>query len=114
GADAVIRHPLGTGKSLEGEIEGNWGGYQNRFGVLHIASVRAQGAYQVKPFSIGLRYGALAMDKQSGFLSSSATGTGTTAGAAVAQRVNNNLATVIHEITPSLAWHFKEHNLKVV
>ncbi len=114
GADAAIRRPLGTGKSVSGEMEGNWGGYQNRYGVIHIANARAQVAYQDNPFSIGVRYGALFMDKKSGFLSTSATGTGTTAGGTVLQKVNNNLGAPIHEITPAMTWHFKGHNMKLV
>ncbi|MDE2237200.1 MAG: hypothetical protein KGK30_04875, partial [Elusimicrobia bacterium] len=43
GGDAVLRHPLGVGSALEGEIEANWGGYQNRYGVIHLANARVQG-----------------------------------------------------------------------
>ncbi len=114
GADAAIRHPLGTGKSVSGEVEGNWGGYQNRYGVIHIANARAQVAYQANPFSIGVRYGALFMDRKSGFLTTSATGTGSAAGGTVNRVINNNLAAPIHEITPAMTWHFKGHNMKIV
>lgn len=114
GADAAIRHPMGTGKSVSAEVEGNWGGYQNRYGVIHIANARAQTAYQVNQFGIGVRYGALFMDRKSGFLTTSATGTGTAAGAAVNRVINNNLAAPIHEITPAMTWHFKGHNMKLV
>lgn len=114
GADAIVRHPLGEGQAVSGEVEGNWGSYQNRFGVLHLANARVQGEYQVQPFAIGLRYAILSMDKASGFLSTSATGTGTTAGGAVLQRINNRLGKPIHEINPSLTWHIKKHNMKVV
>lgn len=114
GSDAVVRHPLSNGHAIEGEVEANWGGYQNRYGVVHMANARAQAAYQFHPFEVGLRYSVLSMDKKSGFLSSSATGTGTTAGAAVKQVVNNNLGAPIHEIDPSVTWHYKGHNMKVV
>lgn len=114
GADAAIRHPLGTGKSISTEIEGNWGGYQNRFGVIHIANARAQGDYHSKPYSVGLRYGALFMDRKSGFLTSSATGAGTAPGAAVNRVISNHLGAPIHEITPALTWHIKGHNMKLV
>ncbi len=114
GADAAIRHPLGDKKSVSGEIEGNWGGYQNRYGVIHAANARAQGDYQNGRFGLGLRYGALFMDKKSGFLTTSATGTGTTVGAPVNRVINNGLGAPIHEITPALTWHFKGHNMKLV
>jgi hypothetical protein len=114
GADAAVRHPMGTGKSVSAEIEGNWGGYQNRYGVIHMANARAQTAYQVKQFGIGVRYGALFMDRKSGFLTTSATGTGVVVGAPVNRVINNNLAAPIHEITPAMTWHFKGHNMKLV
>ncbi|MBI3549045.1 MAG: hypothetical protein HY078_08405 [Elusimicrobia bacterium] len=114
GGDAAIRHPLGGDRSVGGELEANWGGYQNRYGVLHLANFRAQGDYQVKSWGFGVRYGLLSMDKRSGFLSSSATGTGTAAGAAVKQVVNNDMGIPIHEVAPSITWHFRGHNIKVV
>jgi hypothetical protein len=114
GADAGIRHPIGPGKAVSGEVEVNWGGYQNRFGALHMVNWRAQGAYQVMPFEFGLRYGALSMDSKSGFLTTSATGTGSAAGGTVNRRINNELGVVIHEIDPSITWHYKGHNIKVV
>ncbi|HVE13431.1 MAG TPA: porin [Elusimicrobiota bacterium] len=107
GGDAVVRHPLGVGKAVEGEIEGDWGGYQNRYGVIHIASARALASYQFRPFAISLRYALLSMDNKSGFLSvPSATLDGPV--------VNNGLGRPIHEITPSLTWHIKGHNLKLI
>ncbi|MBI5202999.1 MAG: hypothetical protein HY925_15515 [Elusimicrobia bacterium] len=115
GADAAARKPLAGGKSVGGEVEVNWGGYQNRYGVIHLANARAQGDVQIANFGVGVRYSVLQMDKKSGFLSSAAGGTGTAAGANVAQRVNNNLGKPIHEITPSLTWRIKKgHTLKVV
>ncbi len=114
GADAAIRRPLGKDKSVSGEVEGNWGGYQNRYGVIHAANARAQVAYQVNPFSIGVRYGALFLDRKSGFLTTSATGTGTAAGGTVNRVINNGLGAPIHEITPAMTWHFKGHNMKLV
>lgn len=114
GADAAVRHPMGPGKSVSAEVEGNWGGYQNRYGVIHIANARAQAQYHAKPYSVGVRYGALFMDKKSGFLTTSATGTGSAAGGVVNREINNNLGVPIHEITPALTWHIKGHNLKLV
>lgn len=114
GADAAIRHPLGAGKSVSGEIEGNWGGYQNRYGVIHIANARTQAQYNDKKFGVGIRYGALFMDKKSGFLTTSATGAASAAGGTVNRVINNNLGAPIHEITPALTWRFKGHNMKLV
>lgn len=114
GGDAVVRHPLGNGRALEGEIEANWGGYQNRFGVIHIANARVQGAYQFQPFEMGLRYAVLDMDEKSGFLTTSNTTTGSAAGGTVLRVIDNHLGEPIHEITPSVTWHIKDHNMKVV
>lgn len=107
GADAGIRHPLGNDQQVDAEIEGNWGGYQNRYGVIHIANARTNVQYEAGPFGIGVRYGLLMMDKKSGFL------TPTTANGN-ATNVNNDLGRPIHEITPALTWRVKGHNLKLV
>lgn len=114
GADAVIHHPLGDDRQVNAEVEANWGGYQNRYGVLHAAAARAQADYQQGAYGIGLRYGLLHMDKKSGFLTNSATGTGTTAGTAVNREVNNEMGIPIHEIAPSLTWRIKGQNVKIV
>jgi hypothetical protein len=114
GGDAVIHHPLGSDRQVNAEVEANWGGYQNRYGVLHAAAARAQADYQQGAYGIGLRYGLLSMDKQSGFLTNSATTTGTTAGTAVSRVISNEMGIPIHEIAPSLTWRVKGHNMKVV
>lgn len=114
GGDAVIHHPLGNDRQINAEIEGNWGGYQNRFGVLHAAAARAQADYQQGAYGIGLRYGLLHMDKKSGFLTNSATGTGTTAGTNVNRVISNEMGIPIHEIAPSLVWRIKGQNMKLV
>ncbi len=108
GTDAAIRHPLGNGQAVAAEFEANWTGFQNRFGVLHMASGRVQGEYEVGPFGIGLRYALLSMDKKSGYLTAAASP------AKGATNTNGNMAKPIQEITPALAWHVKGHNLKVV
>jgi hypothetical protein len=101
GGDAVIRHPLGNGQTVAAEIQGDWTGFQNRFGVIHMASGRVQGDYEAGPFGIGLRYAVLALDKKAGPIG-----------------YNGNYGgfgqKLINEITPALAWHVKGHNLKVV
>ncbi|MDE2291685.1 MAG: hypothetical protein KGL53_06350 [Elusimicrobia bacterium] len=112
GADAVVRHPLGGGRAVEGEVEAAWGGYQNRFGVLHIAAARAQGDYQFGAFGVGLRYALLSMDKKSGYLNADPKPTPATAKGATS--VNARMGQPIHELTPALAWHVRGNNLKVV
>lgn len=104
-ADGVIRHPLGNGQSVEGEIEGSWGGYQNTTGVTHIASARAQGDYQIGPYGVALRYALLSMDDNAGYIG---TGSGPT------NYHNSGMGQPIQEITPSLTWHVKGDNLKIV
>ena len=107
-ADAVLRHPLGNGQSVEGEVEGSWGGYQNTTGVIHIASARAQGDYQIGPYGVALRYALLSMDDNAGYI-------GTAAGAKGPTNYHGaSMGEPIQEITPSLTWHVKGDNLKIV
>lgn len=101
GGDAVIRHPLPNGHAVEAEAQADWGGYQNRYGSLHIASARAQASYQFKPYQMGVRYAALMMDRNANYLSGG-------------KRYSPGLGSAVHEITPSLTWHMKEHHLKIV
>lgn len=101
GGDAVIRHPIGEGRAVEAEAEVNWGGYDNRYGALHIASGRLQAGYQFQPYHVGLRYGVLMLDRDTNFLSGG-------------QYFSPAMGSAIHEITPTLTWHVKRHNLKVV
>ncbi len=108
GTDAAIRHPLGNGQQVGAEIEGSWGGYQNRFGVIHIASARVQGDYQIGQFGIAARYSLLSMDDKAGYL------TAAQSPAKGATYTNSGMGQPIHEIDPSLTWHFKGHNMKIV
>jgi hypothetical protein len=101
GGDAVIRHPLGAGRAVEAEAEVNWGGYDNRYGGLHIASARGQVGYQLNPYHIGLRYAVLMMDKGVNYR---------TAG----RQHSPAVGSAIHEIAPALTWHYRKHNVKVV
>ena len=101
GGDAVVRHPLSNGHIVEAEAQVDWGGFYNRYGSIHIASARAQMAYHVKPYQIGLRYAGLALDKHAGYINAGF-------------KRSPAMGSVIHEITPSLSWHIKKHNLKIV
>lgn len=103
GGDASVRKFISEKKSLEGEVEANWGGYDNRYGALHIASFRAQGGLRVDPYSVNLRWAGLLMDRHAGRL---ATGPN--------RIVNSAVGRMMHEITPSLVWNVKKHNMKLV
>ncbi|MBI4348629.1 MAG: hypothetical protein HY553_17455 [Elusimicrobia bacterium] len=101
GGDAALRHPLGTGKAVETEAEVNWSGYSNRFGSLHIGSARAQAAYRFDPYQLGVRYAALLLDRGTNYRTGG-------------RQYSPAVGSVIHEITPSLTWHVRKHNVKVV
>jgi hypothetical protein len=103
GGDAAARKFISEKMSLEGEAEANYGGYDNRYGALHIASFRAQGGLRVDPYSVNLRWAGLLMDRQAGRLATTPN-----------RIVNGGVGAMIHEITPSLVWNVKKHNLKLV
>lgn len=106
GGDAVLRKKLSEDSQAELELEGNWTGYDNRFGALHGASGRVQGGYRKGRFGINARYAALMMDKDMAYRPSTP--------APGRTRFNPQLGSTIHEITPSMTWHFKGHNMKLV
>ena len=123
GTDGVIRHRIDDKHSLETEYEGNWGGYQNRFGVIHIASARAQVQYKSGKFEYGLRYAILSMDDNAGFIIGGAAAAAQNpaystkvggSNASGAYIYNERMGTPIHEITPSVTYHFRNDHLKVV
>lgn len=101
GGDAVLRHPLANGHLLETEAQVDWGGFYNRYGTIHITSARAQVAYHVKPYQIGVRWAGLMLDKKAGYINGGV-------------KRSPGMGSVIHEVTPSLTWHIKKHNLKIV
>lgn len=101
GGDAALRRPLGAERAVEGELEAVWGGYQNRYGVLHIASARVQGGWRAGPYAVGLRYAALLMDRNVNYLSAG-------------KYFSPAMGSAIHEITPSLTWHIKGRHMKLV
>jgi|GEM_PF-646227 len=118
GGDAVWRHPLGNGQAVEVEGEVDWGGYSNPFGELHIASARAQGDYQVGPWEIGARYAILSMDRKAGYITTGAVSNPLAStpvpGVAGLSDVNPHMGAPIHEIDPSITYHFKGHTMKLV
>lgn len=125
GTDGVIRHRIDDSHSVDLEYQGDWGGYWNRFGVMHIASARGQATYSVDQFDIGLRYGILSMDDKAGFLTSGGSAApnsqygkqigGTIAGKTVTSYFNANMGQPIHEVTPSITWHIRNKDyMKIV
>ncbi|HEX4047827.1 MAG TPA: porin [Elusimicrobiota bacterium] len=126
GGDAVYRHPISKDQAVEGEGEVDWGGYNNRYGTLHIASARAQGDYQLGKWEIGARYALLSLDSNSGYLSvtgaagvpaneafSHATVSGN-GGSNTTTQYTTGMGKPIHEITPSITYHFMGQTMKLV
>jgi hypothetical protein len=119
GGDAVYRHPMGNGQAVEVSGQADWGGYQNPFGVLHIASALGQGDYQYGPWELSARYALLSMDSKAGYLTTTAP-TNPSSFSAVpgdpgVSDVNPGMGKPIHEITPSITYHFKGGNaMKIV
>ncbi|MFI5349135.1 MAG: porin [Elusimicrobiota bacterium] len=118
GADAVYRHPMGNDQAVETEGQVDYGGYDNRFGTLHIASARAQADYQAGKWEFGARYALLSIDKKAGFFTAaSAVPAGETMSS---QSVDggrswtSGMGKPIHEITPSITYHFRNHTMKLV
>jgi hypothetical protein len=118
GGDAVYRHPMGNGQAVEVEGEANWGGYSNRYGTLHIASARAQADYQVSKWEFSARYAVLSMDSNAGFF---AAASAPPAGETMASQAIDGgrqwtpgMGKPIHEITPSITYHFRGNTMKLV
>lgn len=110
GGDAVYRKPLGAETSLQTEAELNWAGYQNKYGVLHMAGGRAEASVLRLPFELGLRYAVLIPDRN---MVAPGPTTGSGIGAGTLQLGVGSSA--IHEITPSATWYVhKDHNMKLV
>ena len=92
--------------------------------MLHIASGRVQGDYQVGKWEIGARYAVLSMDSNSGFLALTPNGipAGETvtnqhvsgAGATNTTQFTPGMGKPIHEITPSITYHFRGHTMKLI
>ncbi|MHB2025990.1 MAG: porin [Elusimicrobiota bacterium] len=98
GGDAVIRKPLSNGNVASAEAEVNWGGYQNLYGEIHMATARVQGTYLIKrKYELALRYVAM--------------NTGNTVGDTGFKASGDS---VINEITPSATWYVKGQNFKLV
>ncbi|MBS2032590.1 MAG: hypothetical protein JST54_32250 [Deltaproteobacteria bacterium] len=96
GADAVVRAPIGWNYAMTGEVQGDWAGFTNPNGVVHLAGGRAIVGVSRGPFELAVRYAALFPDKQF-----RANGTSISDG------------DPIQEITPSLTWHIRGRNLQL-
>ncbi len=96
GADVMGRAPVGPGV-LSGELEANFGVYQNALGDIRMPGGRVQAAYAYKQVEIAMRYAVLLPDEN--FRVGEAQVTGTRA---------------IQEITPALTYHFKGFGAKLV
>ena len=118
GGDVVYRHPIDSSHAIEGEGQADWGSYANRFGVLHIASARGQADYQAGSWEIGARYAVLSMDANAGFfIANAAVPAGETVNNAAVgggRQWTPGMGKPIHEITPSITYHFRGHTMKVV
>ncbi|HEX5750567.1 MAG TPA: porin [Archangium sp.] len=96
GADAAARAPVGPGV-LSGELEGNFGVYQNDYGDIRVAGGRAQVAYQWNPVQVALRYALVLPDER--FAVGSAPITGKRA---------------LQEVTPAITYSFKGFGAKII
>jgi hypothetical protein len=96
GADAAVRAPVGPGV-LSGEVEGNFGVYQNDYGDIRIAGGQAQLAYQWKPVQVALRYAFVRPDENFSVGGVPVTGTHS-----------------FKEIAPSLTYSFPGVNAKII
>ena len=120
GGDAAWRHPLGNEQAIEGEVEANWGGYWNRFGTVHMATGRALGQYQTGRWELGVRYAVLEMSTNAGFITTSGTGANGgaaipgTSGATKTYQYAGGMGSPIHEVTPAITYHFRQHKVKLV
>ncbi len=98
GGDAVIRKPLSNGNVASAEAEVNWGGYQNLYGEIHMATARLQGSYLIhQKYELAVRYAAI--------------DTGETVGDSGFKASGDS---VIDEFTPSFTWYIKGQNVKFV
>ena len=82
--------------ALSGEVQGDWAGYANRYGVLHLAGGRGQLSVARGPFEVAARYAVLFPDENL-----QANGQSITHG------------DPMHEVTPSLTWHLRDRNLQL-
>jgi hypothetical protein len=98
GADAALRLPLGRTMALAGELQGDWGGYSNAYGDVHMAGGRAQAGLLVGPVAFTARYAFLVPN---GNFSSS--GQSITGG-----------NTAMQEVTPGFTWYIRGEQLKLI
>jgi len=97
GADAAARVPV-AGWNVSADVELNWNGFINPYGVLHMAGGRASVAAYRGGFEAGLRYAFLVPD----------------AGMAASNISIAGSRDPIHELTPALTWYIHGNHLKLV
>ncbi|HYO74694.1 MAG TPA: hypothetical protein VEU33_52345 [Archangium sp.] len=84
-------------KRMTGEVEGNFGVYQNDYGDIRVAGGRAQVAYQWNPVQVALRYALVLPDEQF---------------AVGETRITGKRA--IQEVTPAMTYSFKGFGAKLI
>lgn len=104
GADATWRAPLGDGRSLSAEVEGNYAVYSTNGQELELSGARIQAGIYKKPVELALRYAILFPDNDFAYL----WGNDTTKSSIFGDNLRP-----IHEVTPSFAYYVQDNNLKV-
>lgn len=110
GADAVARAPVGPGV-LSGEVEGNYGVFQNQEGDIRVAGGRAQVAYRYQPVELALRYSLLLPDAHFAYRWNAAA-TGQPANFQVTAPITGKEA--LQEIAPAITYTFENFPAKLV
>lgn len=96
GADAVARIPVGPG-TLSGEVEGNFGVYQNAYGDIRVPGARVQTSYAWYALALSARYAVIMPDEN--FMNGTSRFLGKRA---------------IQEVAPSITYEFKAINAKLI
>ncbi|HZI16749.1 MAG TPA: porin [Myxococcus sp.] len=96
GGDAVVRAPAGPG-FVTGEVEFNYGVYQNDYGDIRMPGGRLQVGYNWQPVEVNVRYAVVKPDGNFRFGTSNVTGT-----------------KAFQEITPALTLQLPKYNSKIV
>ena len=96
GADAIVRAPVGPG-TVSGEVEGNWGVYQNEYGDIRMPGGRVQVSYAMNALELAARYSVIVPDEN------------------IMNGTNAFLGKrAIQEAAPAITYEFKAINAKVI